>query len=84
MSVPTFQASTFSWHRRDGWAEASDLPTGAWASCDPLVGFHLVSDRTGAELGFRLYDILRDGEGEIEAWVFETPDGRFTATVFND
>lgn len=85
--VPTYRGEQFTWSRgvagnSIGIAEASDLDirthefgggTRVWRdSCD--VGFEVISHRTGRVKLFTFAQVLKDAEGDIIAWVFESAD----------
>ena len=89
--VPVFSASQFTWERKVGSAEISDLgeefsPYGVrlWDdACD--TGFAVRSPRTGRVLTFAYCGDREDGRGEIIGWTYsclEDPD--FSITLIND
>ena len=51
-------------------------------SCD--VGFVMVSDVTGLEVAFYMIEEVKDSENDITHWDFESENGKYTLTIFND
>lgn len=62
------------------------IPSRVWNdACD--VGYTLVSHRTGKEVAMAMDDVLRDADGDIQAWVYKSvwPKGMdIKLTVYND
>jgi hypothetical protein len=90
-------AALFTWHGKEGCAEASDLPLlrmhQVWQdSIDE--GFTVVSRKTGEHQTFVKNGEQRDREGELQATVFhsinnktgrlDAPAARLTILIFND
>lgn len=68
-------------------AEASELPLPTRVWDDALdLGFRLVSHRTGDSVVFAMDRVVRDREGEVQAWVFKpiTGDHQMELHVLND
>jgi hypothetical protein len=69
--------------------EASDLPQGFDLNrvYDDAIdeGFTIVSKRTGTEVVFRKDRLVKDAEGDIQAWEFSSVTILgFKAMIFND
>lgn len=90
--LPVISARLVTWSGTNGVIDGSDVPQlfpfpRIWNdACD--VGFWVVSPRTGKHMLFSLQDELRDEEGEVYGWRFQTADTREAVqcgiTVCND
>jgi hypothetical protein len=85
----TVNTRQLTWDAGRRWfiAEASELPEPGrvWDdACD--VGYRLISHRTGRSVVFALSDTRRDGDGDVQVWVFKPIAGDATMElhVLND
>lgn len=90
LSIPTYDAHSFSWQRERGIADASEL----CIAPGEAPGRRVWPD--AADVGFfvkgvhetKLFTLAKEGtaeDGSIERWDFVShPDMQFVVTVFND
>lgn len=86
-NVPIHSGENITWNGTCGIVDASDLggkvDDRVWAdACD--VGFKVRSNRTGKEVLFIQDAVITNSDGEVEATVYKSQDGRITIKVVND
>lgn len=93
-NLPTLDGSRFLWSNLKGTAFVSDVANAkqlfgrVWNdACD--VGFFIRSHRTCRNELFILSNTLKDNEGDVQGWEFESvredeKGRRVVVTVFND